>query len=326
MISFAIIYFAELIQYREPSSDWRPYYLFLGLTIPLTAFFSVFSLILYSALPPGHPLRESFLVSGLNYVFTLPARLANLPSYMYSTVGFTTILIVTTLPATVYAELKLSEQKIVQGITRFLRDLVEVRKTGLSPERAIIELSSRSYGKFTPILKKIALQLSLGLPLGRIIEGVMKSIKVWRAKVLLFVLTDTIEVGGGTIETMENLAWFAESVEAIDEERKKNLRTLLIVLYMGAILSVATIAMLTAFFGSLSFGAGGAYFAAAEATLPAIVLNSYIMGLVAGKVSGGSVAAGFKHALILAVISLALIISSGWMVSGFTTLVHATGP
>jgi len=317
MISFIIVYLADIMQYKEPWIDWRPYYMFFGVTIPLTLYFTVFGLILYYNLPPDNPLRQSFLVSGLNYLLTFPTQFFNVPAYMDASIGFTMALILSTLPSMIYAELKMSEHKLVEGITRFLRDLVEIRKTGLSPERAIMELSNRNYGKFTPYLKKIALQLGLGIPLRRIIDDIIKKILVWRAKVLLFVMTDTIEVGGGTIETMENLAWFAESVEAIDDERKKNLRTLLIVPYMGAILTTATIILLTVFFGSLQFGAGGAYYTAAEITLPAIVLNSYLMGIVAGKVSGGSVAAGLKHALILSILTLLFLIIS----PAFSTLV-----
>jgi len=312
MISGMIIYLADIIQYKEPWIDWRPYYLFFGLTIPLIAYLSIFGLILYSALPSGHPLRESFLVSGFNMLLTFPARVLNLPGYIHPAVGFSMVLIISTLPTVVYAEMKLSEQKIVDGITKFLRDFVEIRKTGMSPERAIIELSNRSYGKFTPILKKIALQLSIGIPLKRIIDEILKKNIVWRAKVLLFVMTDTIEVGGGSIETLETLAWFAESVDAIDVERRKTLRTLLIVPYMGALLSTSTIILLTVFFGSIQYGIGG-YIQAALTTLPAIVLNSYIMGLVAGKVSSGSVAAGFKHALILTLFTLIFLLISPLM-------------
>ncbi|MEM1719212.1 MAG: secretion system protein, partial [Thermosphaera sp.] len=44
--------------------------------------------------------------------------------------------------------------------------------------------------------------------------------------------------------------------------------------------------------------------AAASTVLPSIVLNTYLMGLVAGKVGSGSVAAGFKHALILTIVTM----------------------
>ncbi|MCD6301879.1 MAG: type II secretion system F family protein [Staphylothermus sp.] len=310
MISAMIIYLTDIIQYKEPWIDYRPYIMFFALSLPLMVFLIVFGLFLPSALPPGHPLRESFIVSGLNNLLTYPARAFNLPRYMNSSIAFSLILIISTLPTVIYTEIISREYKVVQGITRFLRDLVEIRKTGMSPEKSIIELSNRDYGVFSKYLKKMAMQLNLGIPLSKIIQDLLRKIIVWRAKVLLFVMTDTIEVGGGTTEIMDDLAWFAESVEAIDDERKKNLRTLLIVPYMGGILAAATVIMLAAFMGSLQFGAGGAYYAAAEATLPAIVLNTFLMGIVAGKVSNGSVASGFKHALILTLITFLFFLAS----------------
>jgi len=41
---------------------------------------------------------------------------------------------------------------------------------------------------------------------------------------------------------------------------------------------------------------------------PALVLTSYIMGLVTGKLSKGAVSAGFKHAIVLTVIAVATIV------------------
>ncbi len=310
MISGMIIYLTDLIQYKEPWIDYRPYLVFGGVTIPLTAYLVVFGIFLPSVLPPGNSLRNSFLVSGLNSLLIGPAKNMGIPSYFYSSIAFSTALIIATLPSVIYAEYLGREYKVINGITRFLRDLVEVRKTGLSPERSIIELSRRSYGVFTKYLKRIALHLSLGVPLSKIVDELFKKIIVWRAKVLLFIMTDTIEVGGGSIEIMEHLSWFAESVEAIEEEKKRNLRTLLIVPYMGSILAAATVIMMAAFMGSIQLGAGGSYYQAAASVMPAIVLNTYLMGIVAGKVSSGSIAMGFKHSVVLTLITLLLFYAS----------------
>lgn len=311
-LSAMTMYLTDLIQYKEPWIDYRPYIVFFGLTLPLAIFFIFFGLFLPSILPSTHPFINTFFVQGITWMLSFPAKYMNLETYLYPSVEIAMSLIIATIPSVLYAEYLSSEYKIVQGITRFLRDLVEVRKTGLSPERSIIELSRRNYGRFTKYLKKMAMQLSMGIPLSKIINELFRKIIVWRAKVLLYMMTDSIEVGGGTIEVMENLAWFAESVEAIDEERKKNLRVLLVVPYMGAILAAATIIMLTVFLGSLPLSTGP-YKYAASVTLPSIVINTYMMGLVAGKVSAGSVASGFKHALFLTLVTLVFIMLTSFM-------------
>ncbi len=313
-LSAMIMYLTDLIQYKEPWIDYRPYIIFFGLTMPLTVFLIFFGLIFPSLLPYGHPLRTSFFVEGIRLLLSFPTKFVRVEDYIVGPLMLTMAFIYTTIPSVIYAELKAREYKVIRGITRFLRDLVEVRKTGLSPERSIIELSRRNYGLFTKYLKRIAMQLSLGIPLAKIIEDINKKIIVWRAKVLLYALTDAIEVGGGTIEVLENLAWFAESIEAIEDEKKKSLRTLLVVPYLGGILTVSTIILLAIFLGSLVLSVGG-YRAAASLILPAIIFNVYIMGLVAGKVSAGMVSAGFKHALALMFVTLILLLITPYMQS-----------
>jgi len=308
-LSLMIIYITDLTQYKEPWIDYRPYIVYGGISIPLIIFLIVFGLVIPGSLPPGHPFRENILVKAVSSIVLLPANYIHVEDYLRSSLIFIMAFLIGTIPAALYAEYVSHEYKVVYGITKFLRDLVEIRKTGLSPERSIIELSRRNYGVFTKYLKRIALQLSLGIPLSRIINDILKKIIVWRAKVLLYMMTDAIEVGGGTIAVLENLAWFAENIDTIEEEKKKSLRILLIVPYMGAILTILTIILLTVFMGALTIKIA-AYRSAANLTLPAIILNVYLMGLVAGKVSAGSIAAGFKHALVLMLISLVTVMAA----------------
>ncbi len=308
-LSFMIIYLADVMQYKEPWIDYKPYIVYCGLTIPLALFLIVLGYIIPSSLPPWHPMANNPIFNGVKTMLLFPEYFVEIEHYLEPVLAVSMALIYATIPSVVYTEYKAREYKIVNGVTRFLRDLVEIRKTGLSPERSIIELSSRNYGVFTKHLRRMAMQLSLGIPLSRIISTLLKKIIVWRAKALLYMLTDAIEVGGGTIEVLENLAWFAENVDAIEDAKKKNLRTLLVVPYMGSILATTSILLLAIYMGSLALGSA-AYATAAATILPAIVLNSYIMGLVAGKISSGSVSAGFKHALILTIVAVIVILIS----------------
>ncbi|WP_440059711.1 type II secretion system F family protein [Thermogladius sp. 4427co] len=304
LLSFAVIYFADLLQFKEPWMDWRPYIIAAGVTLPVTALLLFFGWVLYTSIPPYHSLKYNPVLSGMYWILVWPATTFKLPSYTYSSIALGMALVYSTIPAVLYYEKVSREYRIVNGITRFIRDLVEVRKTGLSPERSILELSRRKYGVFTDYLRKMALELELGIPLSKIIDEFMKKIKVWRAKILLYMLTDSIEVGGATIEVLEALAGFAESVEAIEVEKKRSLRTLMIVPYMGAILTAMTVILMVAYMGQLPVSVG-AFEAAANQVLPSIVLNTYIMGLVAGKVANESTASGFKHALVLTITTIA---------------------
>jgi flagellar protein FlaJ len=50
--------------------------------------------------------------------------------------------------------------------------------------------------------------------------------------------------------------------------------------------------------------------------MPPVILNSYIMGLAAGKISSERVAAGFLHALLLTLSNLAAMMIGPAIVSG----------
>ncbi|MEM0035080.1 MAG: type II secretion system F family protein [Desulfurococcus sp.] len=308
LLSGVIIYLADLLQYKDPYMDWKPYIVFFATFIPIILVLSLFGILFYLMLPSYNPLRLNPVTQFIGRILLLFGA-GNPPGYMYSTIALSTALIIATIPGFIYYLYASREYKVVKGITRFLRDLVEVRKTGLPPERSIIELSSRDYGVFTPYLRKAAMQLSIGVPLRRIIDELMKKIRSWTGQVLLFILTDSIEVGGGTVEVLENLAWFAESVEAIEDEKKRSLRTLMIVPYMGGILSAVTVIYMVSYMAKLPVQVG-AFSQAAGLVLPSIVLNNYIMGLVAGKISSGRLIAGLFHAILLTLITLAAILVS----------------
>ena len=198
-----------------------------------------------------------------------------------------------------------SESSVLSGVTNFLRDMVETRKTGLSPERCIKSLADRNYGAFSKHLKLMNMRLSWGEPLSGIFKDFSEKIKSWLSLVNIYLLIDAIEVGGGKEESLETLAEFAEATRALESEKKKLLRPLLFVPYIGAVLLTATVIMLLQFFS----GTPGTSMAMSMTELNRIlltplILHSFMIGLVAGKVSSGRVSSGFKHGIFLAMASL----------------------
>jgi flagellar protein FlaJ len=81
--------------------------------------------------------------------------------------------------------------------------------------------------------------------------------------------------------------------------------------YLASILLVATTIMMMAFTtGTLTVGMPGQtgpqkdYSAIKTIFITSVIFHSYIIGIVAGKITDESVASGFKHASILAIIAL----------------------
>jgi flagellar protein FlaJ len=185
--------------------------------------------------------------------------------------------------------------------------MVETRKTGLSPERCIKSLADRNYGEFSKHLKMINLRLSWGEPLSKIYEDFSHKVKNWLSQINIYLLVDAIEVGGGKEESLETLAEFAESSRTLENERKKLLRPMLFVPYIGAILLTATVILLVQFFTGSPGSSSSMTMSLSELNrtlLTPLILHSFMIGLVAGKVSSGRVSAGFKHGIFLVIASL----------------------
>ncbi len=319
-ISFSIIYLADVIQYKEPGLEFRPYIAYFGITLPL-----VFFLLVFMVMPiEFRRLRVIPLAKALSDGIISIGKFFNVDIAYYTSIGLALALIIATIPSAIY-EIFISRYYagLFSGLTRFLRDLVEVRKTGVSPEKAILILSNRPYKHFTNYLREIALEISLGIPLTRILSRLVKEIKAWRVKAFMYILTDAIEIGGGDPEVLERMARFAEAAEMVEVEKRTSMRTLLIIPYIGAITLGATIVLMVSFMGTL--GAGAAAFRDAIRMLaPATVFNIYILGLVAGKVSSGTTYTGFKHAIFLTIMALAVVLSSGFLAKMLASI--ATAP
>jgi flagellar protein FlaJ len=217
-------------------------------------------------------------------------------------------LFVATAPAAVvHRKVSSKRANMEQGISSFLRDLTEVRKTGLSPEKCIESLSNRDYGEFSKELRKISSEISWGLPVRKVVMDFVKRTKSWMAQLVMFLLVETIDVGGGTIAMIESLARFNNLTQEVEKEKKMAVRPYIMMPYFAAIMLVATTTLMIGFTsGTLSL---------VESTQPkdltpmittfvtSCIFHSYLIGIVAGKISEESIAAGFKHAAILVVVA-----------------------
>jgi len=306
-ISGAIMYIADVLQYKEPWTEIRPYIVYFGISLPLMFIFSV-EMFLPFYLPKTHVIYKTF--EPFVIVLSHMGEVMNIDPAFLSSIGLGLALVIPTLPAAIYEIIISREVRgLTKGITSFLRDLVEVRKTGLSPEKCIIVLSARDYGIFSKHLRDMAMRLSLGFSLSRIYSLLVSKIRAWRAKVFLYILTDAIEVGGGSPETLESMAWFAEMSEHVEKEKAASMRTLMVIPYIGAITVIISMVFLAVFMKSLALSVG-AYRNALMLVMPATILNVYIMGLVTGKIANGTVSSGFKHAIILSGLTLVLLLIS----------------
>ncbi|ADM28478.1 Type II secretion system F domain [Ignisphaera aggregans DSM 17230] len=199
---------------------------------------------------------------------------------------------------------------LVKSTADFLRDLSEIRKTGLSPEKCIILLSARNYKNLTPVVSRAGAALSIGLSLEEALRKALRGVKEWFTIASFRFLTDSILVGGGSPEVIDTLARFTETLSELEEETRRRMRSQVFLPYFGsAMLSSMPIIILYMLLSIANIKL--------TAVAPLILIlslgaaiNSFLMGIIAGKVSESTVAAGFKHATILTTVSTMISIAT----------------
>ena len=290
LLSCLFVYLAHSMQPKTPVTEMRPYKVFgvcavIGVVVflLLTNFMGAVSLPLFSSLQGVVDLSVASAVA----------------------------LVIATAPAAI-VHMRLSKKKtsMEKGINSFLRDLTEVRKTGLSPEKCIESLSKRDYGAFSKELRKITSEISWGVPMKKVIMDFLKRTKSWLVQLNMFLLVETIDVGGGTIAMIESLARFNNLTEEVEKEKKMSVRPYIMMPYMASILLVATTIMMLSFTsGTILAGMPGQSAPPQDLGpvkiifMASVIFNSYIIGIVAGKISDESISAGFKHATILVILA-----------------------
>jgi flagellar protein FlaJ len=279
MLSMMFVYMAHSMQPKTPVTEMRPYKVFAVCTVA--------GILLFALL---------FLSGSFGILSKMPVALA---------LG----LFISAAPAAVvHGKLSSKKTSTEQGVNSFLRDLTEVRKTGLSPEKCIESLSHREYGVFSKELRKISSEISWGIPLKKVMMDFISRTKSWMAQIVMFLLVETVDVGGGTIEMIESLARFNNLTQEVEKEKKSSTRPYIMMPYFAALLLVVTTSMMLGFTTG-TIGVAGATPPAnmdwiRQIFMTSAIFYSYMVGIVAGKISEESIAAGFKHAAILVVISI----------------------
>lgn len=286
MLSIVFLYLAHGMQPKTPISEMRPYKVY--------------------AVSSAAAIAVLLLLTGFFGMIATP-----LEGFVDLPIAVSVALIISAVPpAIVHQKIASRKSSMERGISNFLRDLTETRKTGLSPEACISNLSTRDYGAFSKELKKMSSDIGWGIPMRNVIMDFVKKTKSWMSQIVMFLLLEAVDVGGGTISMIESLARFNNMTQEVEKEKKMSVRPYMIMPYFAAILLVAT-TLMTLIFTTQTLEMGGELSTASNNTAGltliftvSVVTHCYLIGLVAGKISEESLAAGFKHSALLVLIAI----------------------
>jgi flagellar protein FlaJ len=293
-ISVAFIYLGEVSAFRSPYTDYRPYkWAAVSLVVAAVLGFLEYDLLFHRDL------------SNRVYIHGLPIPLD-------FTVIFGLTLALSFAPTAIYSMKVVRERwEIDREYAEFLRDVTELRKSGFTPEKTFETLRyTRRYGAFDQLLDRMVRQIRYGVPIREVLSSIMPKLHSYYSRVFTFLLTETIDLGGASPQVLDMLASFASSIVSVQENMRARLRPLRYVPYIGAVILVVTLVVLIFSVVAIVTRIGPGGIAAGPSTNPlvnllatsfslTVTIDSFIMGLIAGKLGEGELSLGFRHAVVL---------------------------
>jgi len=212
-----------------------------------------------------------------------------------------------------------------ESIPSFIRDITESQKTGLSPEKSIVQATKRKdYGPFSKFLDLIRSQIEWGIPLRRTFDNMRREIRSWFVIVNFAMMVETIEVGGNSIQSLEILSEYSEKEREMQVNRRALLKPYIMLAFMwSALIAVTTtiVALTTSMMtGVVSTDVSSVAQIAMQGQLNVfsvgIIIQCWISGFFIGKISEGNFGAGFKHSALLAATAYLSLVLSQFLLSG----------
>jgi flagellar protein FlaJ len=205
----------------------------------------------------------------------------------------------------------------------FARNLVESVKTGTPINKAIVNVRNKPYGVLSEHVKKLANQITLGIPLSRALQTFAHDINNPTISRALTLIGQAERSGGEIGSILESVTEAVSMVDKLRKERKAAISSMVIQGYIIffvfiVIILVLQFQILPSLVSIAPVGGGvseigvGALGGSSEPLNPEEVTSSFIYlllvqglftGLVIGKLAEGSIMSGIRHSFILIIIA-----------------------
>ena len=229
--------------------------------------------------------------------------------------GFGILIGVTPFVFSIIHETRVATEK-EEMFLEFARNLVESVKTGTPISRSIINIKDKSYGVLSENIRKLANQISLGIPLNSALQVFSKDVDNKTISRALTLIGQAERAGGEIGEILESVAEAVRMSDKLKKERKATISALvvqgyiiffvfiiIILIMQFKILPMISGIAVTETIGGLGFPGGGAIDQEeiSNAFLYLLLIQGFFSGLIIGKLAEGNVKAGIKHSFILIV-------------------------
>ena len=201
----------------------------------------------------------------------------------------------------------------------FARNLVESVKTGTPIGKSIVNVKNKPYGVLGENVKKLANQISMGIPLNRALQTFAEDVKNKTISRALTLIGQAERSGGEIGEILESVTEAVSMSDKLKKERKAAISTLVVQGYIIFFVFIVIILVLQfqilpllsgistgdgagALGGLGGFGGGGEPISSEEISnsfLYLLLIQGFFSGLTIGKLAEGSIKPGIRHSFIL---------------------------
>ena len=198
----------------------------------------------------------------------------------------------------------------------FVRDLAESRRAGMTFTKAILFASKGNYGILSPEIQKISQQVSWGSSVTDALIAFSQRVSTNSIRRTISLIIEASKSGGNVADVLDVAAKDAREIKMLETERKNNMASYVVVIYVGMFVFLAIVAILVMKFipamtgteGQGLAGALGGTNAASTRQVTnvfffATIVQGFGSGIVAGVFEDGHFTSGVKHIFIMVLVS-----------------------
>lgn len=215
-------------------------------------------------------------------------------------------------------------KQIERRLPDFLRDVAEAGRFGMTLADAIVVSSSGRYGKLTPEIKKMAAQISWGVPATEALRLFAERVKTPAVQRVVAIIVKSSDAGGDVADVLTMVSHDTKETQLTEDERRIAMSTYIAVIYISFLVFIVTIWILNVTFlpkmleasTSLTGTSNLAGASPLAENLPevvrqirlaffiAVIVHGLGDGILAGVLDNGKIASGLRHSFIMLLIAL----------------------
>ncbi len=213
----------------------------------------------------------------------------------------------------------LKQREKEEKFLEFSRALASTVKSGIPISKAILQISKANYGALDPHIKKLANQITWGIPLSSCLNTFASDTRNRVVKKSISIVIEAEKSGGNITDVLDSITNSVLQIKKLKDERRSNAYSQLIQGYFIFFIFIAIMLVIKIYLipqlgdvaGVTLTGISSGVGALAEEQgftsqinienifLAMVLIQGLFAGLMIGKFSEGDILKGIKHSLIL---------------------------